>query len=163
MIFMMATSTAQAGLVVKFKKHDSAQTTKRKIQTNLKHVGYICIEGTGKTRAVHCQARRWLKRWWAKISTPPRPSRSSMSIPHYSGWMCIHGYEGSWTDSGDPYWGGLQMDRSFMRAYAPRWLLAKGWANSWTPLEQMYVAERAYSSGRGFGPWPNTARMCGLL
>ena len=39
---------------------------------------------------------------------------------------------------------------------------AEGTANNWTPMEQMWVAERAYSSGRGFGPWPNTARMCGL-
>jgi hypothetical protein len=25
------------------------------------------------------------------------------------------------------------------------------------------VAERAYRSGRGFYPWPNTARACGLI
>ena len=55
------------------------------------------------------------------------------------------------------------MDRSFMSSYAPASLLRRGYANSWTPLEQMWVAERAYRSGRGFGPWPNTARMCGLL
>lgn len=83
--------------------------------------------------------------------------------PHYSGWICIHGYEGSWKDAGDPYWGGLQMDRGFMRTYAPSWLLKKGWANMWTPLQQMWVAERAFSSGRGYYPWPNTARYCGLL
>lgn len=83
--------------------------------------------------------------------------------PHASGWLCIHHYEGSWGDSGDPYWGGLQMDRSFMRSYAPAALLRRGWANAWTPLEQMWVAERAYRSGRGYGPWPNTARYCGLL
>jgi hypothetical protein len=27
----------------------------------------------------------------------------------------------------------------------------------------MWVAERAYRSGRGFYPWPNTARACGLI
>jgi hypothetical protein len=83
--------------------------------------------------------------------------------PNYYNWLCIHHYEGSWSDSGDPYWGGLQMDRGFMRTYAPAWLLRKGWANRWTPLEQMWVAENAKNSGRGFGPWPNTARYCGLL
>jgi len=83
--------------------------------------------------------------------------------PHKSGWLCIHRFEGSWSDSGDPYWGGLQMDRGFMRTYAPRFLLRKGWANRWTPLEQMWVAERAHRSGRGYTPWPNTARYCGLL
>lgn len=83
--------------------------------------------------------------------------------PHESGWWCIHRYEGSWTDSGDPFWGGLQMDRGFMRSYAPWQLLRQGYANAWTPLEQMWVAERAHRSGRGYAPWPNTARMCGLL
>jgi hypothetical protein len=83
--------------------------------------------------------------------------------PHKRGWLCIHHFEGSWSDDGDPYWGGLQMDRGFMRTYAPPSLLRKGWANRWTPLEQMWVAERAHRSGRGYGPWPNTAHYCGLL
>jgi hypothetical protein len=83
--------------------------------------------------------------------------------PHRRGWLCIHRYEGSWRDSGDPYWGGLQMDRGFMRAYAPRVLLRRGWANRWTALEQMWVAERANRSGRGYWAWPNAARLCGLL
>jgi hypothetical protein len=83
--------------------------------------------------------------------------------PHKSGWLCIHRFEGSWSDSGDPYWGGLQMDRGFMSTYAPSFLLRKGWADHWTPLEQMWVAERAHRSGRGYGPWPNTARFCGLM
>jgi hypothetical protein len=81
--------------------------------------------------------------------------------PHRSGWLCIHHYEGSWEDSGDPYWGGLQMDRGFMRAYTPPMLLRRGWANRWSPLEQMWVAEHAHR-GRGYTPWPTTARLCGL-
>ena len=64
---------------------------------------------------------------------------------------------------GTPYWGGLQMDRAFMRQYAPRHLLRRGWANTWSPVEQMWVAERALRAGRGFYPWPNTARICGLI
>jgi len=83
--------------------------------------------------------------------------------PHKRGWQCIHRFEGSWRDSGDPYWGGLQMDRGFMRTYAPGALLRRGWANRWTALEQMWVAERAHRSGRGYWPWPNTARSCGLI
>lgn len=82
--------------------------------------------------------------------------------PLYSGWLCIHHYEGAWNDSGAPYWGGLQMDLSFQQEYG-RWLLAtKGTANRWTPLEQIWVAVRAWRT-RGFSPWPNTARDCGLL
>lgn len=83
--------------------------------------------------------------------------------PHKSAWLCIHRYEGSWSDTGDPYWGGLQMDRGFMDTYAPHHLLRRGWANRWSPLEQMWVAEHALRSGRNFYAWPNTARACGLI
>jgi hypothetical protein len=92
-----------------------------------------------------------------------RVRRLAADPPHKLGWLCIHQYEGSWGDSGDPYWGGLQMDRGFMETYAPRVLLRGGWADRWTPLEQMWVAERAHRSGRGYWPWPNTARSCGLI
>jgi hypothetical protein len=83
--------------------------------------------------------------------------------PHRPAWMCIHRFEAAWTDSGAPYYGGLQMDWAFMRAYGGRFLRLKGAANRWTPVEQMWVAERAYRAGRGFYPWPNTARLCGLI
>ena len=83
--------------------------------------------------------------------------------PHYQAWLCIHSYEGSWTDSGAPFWGGLQMDYDFQATYGAKLLQSKGTADHWTPLEQMWVAERAFGSGRGFYPWPNTARRCGLL
>jgi hypothetical protein len=55
------------------------------------------------------------------------------------------------------------MDMSFMEAYGANLLRTKGTADHWTPLEQIWVAERAYRSGRGFYPWPNTARWCGLI
>jgi hypothetical protein len=83
--------------------------------------------------------------------------------PRLKDWLCIHHYEGSWTDPNAPYYGGLQMDWSFMSAYGGALLREKGTADHWTPLEQIWVAERAYESGRGFYPWPNTARWCGLL
>ena len=74
---------------------------------------------------------------------------------------CIHLHEGRWSDSGDPYWGGLQMDRSFMRAYGSEYLHAFGPASHWPRSVQVAVAIKAYLS-RGFGPWPNTRRECGL-
>ena len=91
-----------------------------------------------------------------------RMLRAAKNPPHKAQWLCIHRFEGSWSDSGDPYWGGLQMDRGFMSTYAPGVLLRRGWANRWSALEQMWVAERAFRT-RGFYPWPNTARYCGLL
>jgi hypothetical protein len=105
----------------------------------------------GSVRALHFW--RAQARWMMRVAANP---------PHKVGWRCIHRYEGSWSDSGDPYWGGLQMDRGFMSTYAPRSLLRRGWADHWTPLEQMWVAERAHRT-RGYYPWPNTARYCGLL
>jgi len=82
---------------------------------------------------------------------------------HRRQWLCIHHYEGSWTDGGAPYYGGLQMDITFQRHYGTFLLRRKGTADHWTPLEQMWIAEKAYRSGRGFYPWPNTARYCGLI
>jgi hypothetical protein len=82
--------------------------------------------------------------------------------PHLRAFLCIHRYEASWTDTGAPYYGGLQMDVGFQHAYAPRLLRTKGTADHWTPLEQIWTAEKALKS-RGFWPWPNTARDCGLL
>jgi hypothetical protein len=100
-------------------------------------------------------ARRWQHRahsaWW-RAKHPPE----------LRGWICIHHYEGSWADSGGPYWGGLQMDFSFQRAYGGWLLRHKGTADHWSALEQIWVAVRA-SHSRGFSPWPNTARNCGLM
>jgi hypothetical protein len=81
--------------------------------------------------------------------------------PALQGWLCIHHYEGSWTDSSGPYWGGLQMDLSFQARYGGWLLRHKGTANHWSPLEQIWVAVRA-SHTRGFSPWPNTAQYCGM-
>jgi hypothetical protein len=89
--------------------------------------------------------------------------RQAANPPHESAWRCIHAYEGAWTDSGSPYYGGLQMDLGFQRHYGGYLLRLKGTADNWTPLEQMWVAARAHGSGRGFYPWPNTARACGLI
>ncbi|HEU5242841.1 MAG TPA: hypothetical protein VFU33_00440 [Gaiellaceae bacterium] len=81
--------------------------------------------------------------------------------PGLVNWLCIHRYEGSWADSGGPYWGGFQMDLSFQQTYGGWLLRHKGTADHWSPLEQIWAAVRA-SHLRGFSPWPNTARYCGL-
>jgi len=83
--------------------------------------------------------------------------------PNRSAWMCIHHYEGAWNDPNPPFWGGLQMDSGFQATYGAFLLRLKGTADHWTPLEQIWTAEYARRSGRGFYPWPNTARYCGLI
>jgi hypothetical protein len=90
-----------------------------------------------------------------------RPLRVRMA--RFEAWVCIHQHEAAWNDTGDPYWGGLQMDRGFMSAYGPDMIARHhgGLADTWTPAEQIVVAERAYYT-RGFAPWPQTARSCGV-
>jgi hypothetical protein len=76
---------------------------------------------------------------------------------------CIQRYEGDWTaNTGNGYYGGLQMDLAFQRRYGAEFLARFGTADTWPVWAQLETAARAYS-GRGFGPWPNTARACGLL
>ena len=81
-----------------------------------------------------------------------------------AGLLCIHRYEGSWSaNTGNGYYGGLQMDIGFQRAYGSRFLGRWGTADKWPVWAQIAVARRAFLSGRGFFPWPSTARVCGLL
>jgi hypothetical protein len=74
--------------------------------------------------------------------------------------LCIHEHEGSWRDGGLPYFGGLQMDLDFQRAYGRDFLSHFGPANRWPRSVQLAVAIRGWIS-RGFQPWP-TRRYCGL-
>ena len=112
-------------------------------------------------RTIDQTHRTWIRNLWYKRAHTAW--RHAQNPPHQAAWKCIHRYEGAWNDSDAPYYGGLQMDLSFQRAYGAELLRRKGTADHWSPIEQMWVAERAYRSGRGFYPWPNTARSCGLI
>jgi hypothetical protein len=98
---------------------------------------------------------------WHRVAT--RTWRQAQNPPHKQAWLCIHRFEGAWDDPNPPYYGGLQMDLSFQQRYAAALLRRKGTADHWSPLEQMWAAERAHRAGRGFYAWPNTARSCGLI
>ena len=108
----------------------------------------------------------WMRDLW--YSRAREAERQAENPPHRDDWLCIHRYErhplqGWATYTGNGYYGGLQMDISFQRTYGPELLRRKGTANNWSAVEQMWIAERAHRSGRGFYPWPNTARSCGLI
>ena len=105
--------------------------------------------------------RRWVLALWRNRARAA--ARRAANPPRRGAWLCIHRHEGAWNDPHAPYYGGLQMDIHFQRTYGADLLRRKGTADNWTPLEQIWVAERAYRSGRGFGPWPNTARACNLF
>jgi len=70
--------------------------------------------------------------------------RRAQHPPHLRGWLC------------------LQMSLWFQQRYGWRLYRTKGTADHWSPLEQIWTAERAVHIS-GFWPWPNTARICGLI
>ena len=80
--------------------------------------------------------------------------------------LCIYRYEHGghgWTANiGNGYYGGLQMDREFQETYGREYLKMWGTADNWPSHVQLAVAYKAYYT-RGFNPWRNTARLCGLL
>ena len=77
--------------------------------------------------------------------------------------MCIHHHEGRWTsNTGNGYYGGLQMNIKFQLTFGSAFFGRWGTADNWPIWAQVVVARRAYSNGLGFTPWPNTSRACGL-
>lgn len=108
--------------------------------------------------------RRWILSSWrdhvrhAEHSWQASPVRANL--------LCIHGGEGAWnaiSHSVPTYYGGLQMDRTFQAAYGAEFYLGgRVTADHWTPLEQLTAGARAVRV-RGYTPWPNTGRACGLL
>ena len=112
-------------------------------------------------RSASLRYRRSVLALWKRRATQAR--RQAQHPPRLKDWLCIHHYEGSWpSNTGNGYYGGLQMNLGFQQTYAPWLLRTKGTADHWTPLEQLWAAEKAAKS-RGFWPWPNTARSCGLI
>lgn len=85
----------------------------------------------------------------------------------YEKWRCIHEHEGAWTsNTGNGYWGGLQMDWGFQHTYGPEFIRRYGLAHRWPVWAQLIAAERAFDGFAGFGPrgyhpW-GTRGMCGL-
>lgn len=109
--------------------------------------GYILSRWT----AIH---QHWRSVWRHRSRTPWESS-------WYSGALCVHHFEGAWTAAtGNGYFGGMQFSESSWLSnggsvYASRADLA-------TPHDQLLVAYH-YWKAAGWNPWPNTARLCGLL
>jgi hypothetical protein len=118
-----------------------------------------------------CGYTRWVAKLWVKRAKLNRiryekfqaERRRIQSLGAVtSDWECIHSHEGAWDDPNPPYWGGLQMDYAFQQAYGSEFLARWGTADNWPVWAQITAANRAKAT-RGYSPWPNTARMCGLL
>lgn len=98
---------------------------------------------------------------------PFHPSKAASPKTHKvfpSGWLrdalCVHSHEGSWQDTGAPYYGGMQFDLSTWAANGGRRYSV--YPHQASPTNQLRVAYTTWRR-RGWAPWPNTARMCGLL
>jgi len=77
--------------------------------------------------------------------------------PNYHGWMAVASCESERTwdiNTGNGYYGGLQMDRDFARTYDPAAYAQLGTPDRWPVWRQMRAADRAYET-RGLRPWPN--------
>jgi hypothetical protein len=107
-----------------------------------------------------CPYLRWLRALWAARADAEWRLVVKLRRRLYEKWRCIHEHEGAWdANTGNGYYGGLQMDRSFQRTYGPEHYARWGTADKWPVWAQLEAAERAYKT-RGFGPWPTYARYC---
>jgi hypothetical protein len=116
----------------------------------------------GKTGAE--TLRLWQRRLASATVQVLRYGHEPIPAQLNSAFQCIHHYEGAWdSNTGNGYYGGLQMDRPFQSRYGADFVERWGTADNWPAWAQLLAATRAYRSGRGFYPWPNTARACGLI
>ena len=101
-----------------------------------------------------------LHRWHGRAHRYGRMLRHRR--PVYRVLMCIHRHEGGWTSysPAGPYFGGLQMDTSFMAHYGRRYLRRFGDARHWGRALQVATAYRAVTSV-GYSPWPVSRLSCG--
>lgn len=109
--------------------------------------------------------REWALRLWR--SRALRARERALDPPHHRSWLCIYRYErnpaqGWRTYTGNGFYGGLQMNLGFQQRYGAWLLRRKGPAHRWTPIEQIWVAERGRRV-QGWYAWPHTARVCGLI
>jgi hypothetical protein len=133
--------------------------------TSCKYAEWVAILWRSRSRHTVTKYHRHLQ-LLAKLRRArrvPRFSSSSYGVLT-SDWACIHSHEGAWNaNTGNGYYGGLQMDYPFMQSYGGEFLARWGTADNWPVWAQVVAANRAKNSGRGYSPWPNTAAMCGLL
>lgn len=114
-----------------------------------------------------CAYVRWASHAWQVRSRSARRAYDAWFAMETAKWACIHHREGSWTAHNSGYGGGLQMDAGFQNTYGHEFLARYGAAGAWPVWAQYLAADRAFHGYNGhaaryFGPWPNTARACGL-
>lgn len=117
-----------------------------------------------KNRKISSRALGFAAVAGALVAVPFAASTTASAAPAHD-WdgvaQCESG--GNWNiNTGNGYYGGLQMDIGFQSRYGSGYLDRYGTADRWPVWAQLETAYRAYRDGRRFQPWPNTARVCGL-
>lgn len=143
-------------------------TYSRRLTLQLRHIypGRVTRAfASAHVRDAHASLRLWQERSAAAALTVAAHAvrRAQIASGLLQACMCIHRFEGAWdSNTGNGYYGGLQMDLHFMSHYGSEFVARWGTADNWPVWAQLEAAERAHESGLGFTPWPNTARFCGL-
>src|SRR4051812_14293335 len=117
----MVAGPAHAGKFLWHRKHLSLAQKISYFRLSVRHerqaVAFLSSRHAPRTLERHTELRwhqaslRWaefnLRHYQSKLAPPP-------VIGDLSAWLCIHSGEGSWTaNTGNGYYGGLQMDYSF--------------------------------------------------
>lgn len=166
---LAVSSTASAKISLAQKKHEAKVTY---YHTN----GYMSAIWKNARRTVYHPNLQKRLRWWSALKFLQARRDSAWLVMHpptrhpviskyfLKAFGCIHHYEGAWNaNTGNGYYGGLQMDRRFQSLYGSDYMARWGTADNWPSWAQLNAAVRAVKSGRGFYPWPSTARACGLI
>lgn len=100
---------------------------------------------------------------WARTLSPHPLFARAQAWAAGSGPSCVTSKEGgTTTNTGNGYYGRWQADLGFQSSYGPEFVRRWGVASNWPAWAQNIMAFRGWLA-RGWYPWPNTARECGLL
>jgi hypothetical protein len=105
----------------------------------------------------HFSPMVWSWKVWIRRHRIAHKMAKGTCLPaHNALWECIHGGEGSWGDTGDPYWGGLQMHPGWGGVHH---------ASDLSPVQQKWLAEHELQKQKDpyywvEGQWPRSHIGC---
>jgi hypothetical protein len=140
------------------------QAVERYEQQKIEYIQAVIAEQERQRAAAAAERKR--KAAAAAAAKQRSAPRAAATAPTYAGgsvWDDLAQCEshGNWAiNTGNGYYGGLQMDMTFWETYGnPAYsrpdLAPRG--------EQIAAATKARDSGRGYHPWPTCARKLGLI
>ncbi len=124
-------------------------------------LGIILKHGNGGRNSSSIPYLQWMHTFWLKRARTYRV-RIAGRHPVYAVLTCIHHYEGAWNsyNASGPYFGGLQMSKTFQVHWGSPALKHWGDARHWPAGMQLAVGYRAVLQ-LGYSPWANSAAACG--